>query len=315
MPLPVLLDTDIGTDVDDILALALLLQSPELELVGVTCVYGDVALRARMVHKILALAGQTHVSVRLGVREPLLGQRAVYWGGHEGLGLLEADDAALPLADEHAVDFLVRSVLDGPGSIHLVAIGPLTNVALALRREPRLATALARLTIMGGVIRGVDRLDLPYAEHNIVSDPEAARIVLHAGAPVYLVPLDVTTQTRIRRADVDRILGAGSPLQRAVARQVELYPPFSEKGFTYLHDPLALASLVWPELLQWEELHVDVELGGTHTVGATLFRQPTAGAPSNIHVATRVDAATFERRLIDRLSSPQPESASSSPPL
>jgi purine nucleosidase len=304
MPLPVLLDTDIGTDVDDCLAIALLLRSPELEPVGITCVYGDVALRARMVHKLLALAGQPDVPVRLGVREPLLGQRAVYWAGHEGVGLLDADDIEPTFADEHAVDFLVRTVLDRPGAIHLVAIGPLTNVALALRREPRLATALARLTIMGGAIRGPDRLDLPYAEHNIVCDPEAARIVFDAGAPVFLVPLDVTTQTRIRRSDIDRLTGGGSPLQQAVAGQVEVYPPFRDRGFTFLHDPLAMASLVWPELLQWQELHVDVELGGSHATGATLFRQPTASAPANVHVATSVDAARFEQSLIDRLGSP-----------
>src|ERR1700730_14965412 len=145
MPLPVLLDTDIGTDVDDCLALALLLGSPELEPIGITCVYGDVALRARMVHKLLTLAGKPDVPVRLGVREPLLGQRAVYWAGHEGVGLLDAADLELPLADEHAIDFLVRTVLDRPGAIHLVAIGPLTNIALAVKREPGLAAALARL--------------------------------------------------------------------------------------------------------------------------------------------------------------------------
>ncbi|HLZ27582.1 MAG TPA: nucleoside hydrolase [Chloroflexota bacterium] len=303
MPLPVLLDTDIGTDVDDCLALALLLRSPELQPVGMTCVYGDVALRARMVHKLLTLAGVPEVPVRLGVREPLLGQRAVYWTGHEGVGLLDPGDVEQPLADEHAVDFLVRTVLDRPGAMHLVAIGPLTNVALALKREPRLATAVARLTIMGGAIRGADRLDLPYAEHNIASDPEAARIVLAAGAPVFLVPLDVTTQTRIRRPDVDRLVAAGSPFQQAVARQVELYPRFRDHGYTFLHDPLAVASLVWPELLQWQELHVDVELGGTHAAGATLFHQPTASAPANVHVAVQVDAPSFERQLIDRLCS------------
>jgi inosine-uridine nucleoside N-ribohydrolase len=83
---------------------------------------------------------------------------------------------------------------------------------------------------------------------------------------------------------------------------VELYPPFSAQGFTYMHDPLAVASLVWPELLEWQELHIDVELGGFHSAGATLFRQPTSGAPANVHVATRVDAAAFEQRLIDRLT-------------
>jgi len=306
MQLPVLLDTDIGTDVDDCLALALLLRSPELEPIGITCVYGDVALRARMVHKLLTLAGQPDVPVRLGVREPLLGERAVYWAGHEGVGLLDTGDLELPLADEHAVDFLVRTVLARPGAVHLVAIGPLTNVALALKRAPELATRLARLTIMGGAIRGADRLDLPYAEHNIRCDPEAARIVLASGAPVFLVPLDVTTQTRIRRPDVDRLVAAGNPFQLAVAQQVELYPRFHDHGSTFLHDPLAVASLVWPALVEWQELHVDVELGGAHTAGATLFRQPTASATANVHVAVRVDAPAFEQHLIDRLCSPYP---------
>jgi purine nucleosidase len=263
-----------------------------------------VALRARMVHKLLVLAGQPTVPVRLGAREPLLGQRAVYWAGHEGEGLLNADDDEPLFSDEHAIDFLVRTVLDRPGAIYLVAIGPLTNVALALKRAPELATSLARLTIMGGVIRGADRLDLPYAEHNILCDPEAARIVLGSGAPVFLVPLDVTTQTRIRRPDVERLVAAGSPFQLAVARQVDLYPRFSDQGSTVLHAPLAVASLVWPELVQWQELHVDVELGGAHTAGATLFRQPTASAPPNVHVAVRVAAAAFEQHLIDRLCSP-----------
>jgi inosine-uridine nucleoside N-ribohydrolase len=89
-----------------------------------------------------------------------------------------------------------------------------------------------------------------------------------------------------------------------VARQVELYPPFRAQGFTFLHDPLAVASLVWPELLEWQEVHVDVELGGIHSAGATLVRQPTTSAPANVHVATSVDAAAFEQRLIDRLTSP-----------
>jgi purine nucleosidase len=119
---------------------------------------------------------------------------------------------------------------------------------------------------------------------------------------VYLVPLDVTTQARIRQADVERLNLAGSPFQRAVARQLELYPPFRKRGYTHLHDPLAVASLVWTELLEWQSLHVDVELGGTFAAGATLFREPSATAPANVHVAMHVDAATFESRLIERLS-------------
>src|SRR5262245_55208559 len=105
MPVPVILDTDIGTDVDDCLALGLLLGSPELDPFGITCVYGDVELRARMVHRLLDLGGRPDVPVRLGARQPLLGRRPVYWAGHEGEGLLE-NAPAPTLSDEDAVDFL-----------------------------------------------------------------------------------------------------------------------------------------------------------------------------------------------------------------
>ncbi len=305
MPNRVVLDTDLGTDVDDCLALALILASPELDLAGVTCVYGDVDRRARMVLKLLQLFGQrgaTDVPVRTGARQPLLGRRPVYWAGHEGKGLLEAGDEALSLADEHAVDFLVRTVRANPGQIHLIAIGPLTNVALALLREPALAHDLAHLTIMGGACRGPGSLHLPYAEHNVISDPEAAHVVFTSGAPITLVPLDVTTRVRIRAADVARIRAVDAPFQRAVADQVTLYPPFAARGWTYLHDPLAVATAIRPDLVELEALHVDVDLGGDRATGATLMRVPTTESPANARVALAVQAEPFERFLVDRLA-------------
>src|SRR3954453_7876576 len=183
MPTRVILDTDIGTDVDDCLALALILGSPELRLEGITCVYGDVALRARMARRLLELRGRGEVPVLQGAHEPLLGLRPVYWEGHEGQGLVNPDDDT-PDTGENAVDYLVRTILENPEEIHLVAIGPLTNVALAFKRDPRVVRDLAHLTIMGGVMRGPQSLHLPYVEHNIRCDPEAAHIVLSAGAPV-----------------------------------------------------------------------------------------------------------------------------------
>ena len=302
MPTRVILDTDIGTDVDDCLALAFLLSSPEIQLDAVTCVYGDVLLRGRMVRKLLRLAGHDDVPISLGAQKPLLGRVPVYWGGHEGVGLLDiGDDTPLPLV-EPAVDYLIRHVLTNPGQIHLVAIGPLTNVALACLREPRLAQNLAHLTIMGGAGRGPDRLELPYVEHNIKCDPEAAHVVLTSGAPITLVPLDVTTRVRIRSEDSARIRGGGTPFQLAVADQVELYPPFQARGWTNLHDPLAAASLVRPDLLGFESVHVDVELGGQHTTGATLMRQPSAEAPANAQVALTVRTEEFERFFVGRLA-------------
>ena len=134
MPTPIIFDTDIGTCVDDCLALAVVLGSPEVQLAGVTCVYGDVGLRARMVQKLLALHGSAAIPVLRGAREPLLGLHPIYWEGHEGEGLVEPGDDP-PEAPDDAVSFIVRTVRDNPGAIHLLALGPLTNVALALQRD------------------------------------------------------------------------------------------------------------------------------------------------------------------------------------
>ena len=160
MTIKVVLDTDIGTDVDDCLALAVLLGSPEVELVGVTCVYGDVRLRARMVRKLLRLAGRAEMPVYAGLESPLLGVRPVFWPGHEGVGLLEREDDSLLPEAEHAVDYLLRVTREQPGEIHLIAIGPLGNVAMAIRRDPGFLERLAGLTIMGGVFRGPGRWNM-----------------------------------------------------------------------------------------------------------------------------------------------------------
>lgn len=304
MTIRVILDTDIGTDVDDCLALAVVLGSPELTLEGVTCVYGDVEVRARMVLKLLTLAGRGEVPVMLGAREPLLRMRPIYWPGHEGAGLLERDDAIPPASDEHAVDYLVRTVMENPGEIHLVAVGPLANVALAFQREPRMAERLAHLTIMAGAIRGPDSLHLPYAEHNVACDPEAAHVVLSAGAPTTLVPLDVTTRVEIRPEGVAGLRAAESPFQDAVARQVELYPRYVDRGSTFLHDPLAAALVVRPELAELVPLRVEVETQGRYAVGATLARMPTADETANARVALGIDVAEAERFIAERMARP-----------
>lgn len=301
-PKRLVLDTDIGTDVDDCLALALILASPELRLEGVTCVYGDVGLRARMARRLLALAGRPEVPVFEGERAPLLGLRPVYWEGHEGEGLLGDDDPPLASAGRHGVDFLIETALAAPGAIHLLAIGPLTNVALALRREPRLAGALAGLTVMGGAVRGPGRWHLPYVEHNIGSDPEAAHIVFSSGAPITLVPLDVTTQVRISPADVARIAATGDAYHRALADQVERYPRYRQRGFTYLHDPLAAAALIDPTLVTCEPLQVEVELGGRLAAGMTLVRAPDPAGPPPVRVALAVDRERAERLIVGRIA-------------
>lgn len=297
----VILDTDIGTDVDDALALALILGSPELRLEAVTCVYGDVGLRARMVLELLRLRGRHDVPVFVGAERPLLGRRPVYWAGHEGEGLLERAERDAKPETEHAVDFIVRQAMASPGELHLVAIGPLTNVALAFLREPRLASALKHLTVMGGVCRGPALLETGYAEHNVKCDPEAAHVVLSSGAPMTLVPLDVTLRVEVRKEHLTRIRAGGTPFHDAIADQVERYPRFAQRGGTFLHDPLAAATVVRPGLVTLSELHVDVETEGQHAAGMTLMRQPTDQAPTNARVALDVDVAAAESFVVGRI--------------
>jgi purine nucleosidase len=301
---PIILDTDIGTDADDCLALALCLASPELKLTAVTTVYGDTRLRARMALKLLALRGVNDVPVAAGAEKPLLGKVPIYWEGHEGEGVLTPEDSALAPVAEHASDLIARTVMAQPGGIILIAIGPLTNVALAMLKEPRLAHALAGLVIMGGVIGGTNALHLPWTEHNFRSDPEAAQVVLASGAPMAIVPLDITTQVRIRTVGVARLAAADTPFQAAVADQVRRYHRYKAQGWTYLHDPLAVASVIRPELVRWESLHAVVETGGTHTAGKLLVRPPAKDAPATAEVALGVNVAQAEAFIVGRIAQP-----------
>ncbi len=298
----IILDTDIGSDVDDCLALALCLTSSELKLTAVTTVYGDARLRARMVLKLLALRGVDDVPVAAGAEKPLLNAAPIHWEGHEGQGLLAPEDSALAPVNEHASDLIARTVMAQPGEIILIAIGPLTNVALAMLKEPRLARALGGLVIMGGVVGGTNALHLPWTEHNFRSDPEAAQIVLASGAPMAIVPLDVTTQVRIRTVGVARLAAADTPFHVAVADQIRRYPRYREYGWTYLHDPLAVASVIQPELVRWESLHAVVETGGTHTAGKLLVKPPAEGSPATAEVALGVSAQEAEHFILGRLA-------------
>jgi purine nucleosidase len=214
--------------------------------------------------------------------------------------LLEPGDQA-PIAGDHAVDYLIRVVRESPGQIHLLAVGPLTNVALAMRRDPSFARNLAHLTIMGGAVRGGDRLDLPLAEHNIVCDPEAAHIVFSGGARMTVVPLDVTTRVAIRAGGVERLRSTGGAFQAAVADQVVRYPRYAQTGATYLHDPLAAAAIVQPDLLATTDLRLEVETQGRLTTAMTLARRATADAPANAAVALEVDVAAAESFIVDRI--------------
>ncbi len=306
MATPIILDTDIGSDVDDALALALLLASPEAELIGVTTVYGDVACRARIAQKLLHLAGRDDVPVFPGAGQPI-SNRPVWWGGHEGEGLLEGNEWHAPVRGENAVEWLVDTIMARPGEITLVTVGPMTNAALALHREPWLAQAVKAVVSMGGVARvAANALDLPPVEHNIRCDPQAARMVFEAGWPLTMIGLDVTMRVLVTRDDVREMTAAGTPFHAALARLVERWLRFIGRDCTALHDPLAAATAIGRQFVICQELRVDVETEGVITNGATVVQRPSEKVPANARVALDVDAEAFVRFYVDRVGNFRP---------
>jgi len=313
----IVLDTDIGTDVDDALALALALASPELELVAVTTVSGDAALRARIAARLLALAGRSDVPVHAGCEAPLTAGGGFARFGHEGQGILDdVHDVRDAIAAEPAVDAL-RRLFRADEELELVAVGPLTNIAAALERDPGLARRIARLTLMGGWIRSAaiaGRPLLPAVDYNLCSDAVASQRVLSAGIPTRLVPVDVTVQVWLTEADVEGLERAPAPVPRTLARAVRLWAPIQRHLFAglgtplapdvmaFLHDPLAVACAADESFCTVEELAI--EPATVDGVFRTLERPPSAPGTFAMRCATAVDAARFTAHVRRRLGLP-----------
>jgi purine nucleosidase len=286
----IILDTDIGTDVDDALALLLALASPELALEGVTLVHADVDTRARIALKMLKLAGRTDIPVCKGISRPLLRERKMHWMGHEGKGIDFSDLRALPPDPRRAPQFIADSVIASPGEIALVPVGPLTNIATAIILDPRVAEATREIILMGGCRGDVNGWR---AEHNIAADPEAAAVVFGSGIPITMVGLDVTFQVKITAADVERVRAVDTPLAALTTHMLDQWLAAIKRDYTHLHDPLALALTIDPTLVTTEPLHVTIDATGL-TVCAT------AGEP-NARVAVSVDVERFESFFRERL--------------
>jgi len=340
--IPIILDVDTG--IDDSLALLYAAASDEAEIVAVTCVAGNVDARQVAVNTraILELAGQGDVEVALGREVPLVRPLVTTPETHgpRGLGFAELPEAVRPLSDRHAVDLLIEEARRRPGEVTLVTLGPLTNLAVAVLREPELPRLFKRYVLMGGAYRSPGNT-APTSEWNIHVDPDAAKVVFSAWTaareadpsiprPVAL-GLDVTEKAKItpdhvvalaRRAgstpDDSIALARGedpmhatrsvasNPIVRYVADALRFYMEFHSRydGFygAFIHDPLAVAAALDPTLIRTEALAVDIELGGTLTTGETVTDwRRIWGKPPNLDIAIEANATEFLDRFVERV--------------
>jgi inosine-uridine nucleoside N-ribohydrolase len=303
----IILDTDPG--IDDALALLLALSSPEVQLEAVTTVSGnvDVEQTTRNALALLKLAGRTDIPVARGSSLPLVRQSvaAEHVHGFNGLGEVVLPASEVEPVAQHAADLIVEKVLHNPGAISIVAIGPLTNLALAVRREPRIAQHVREVVIMGGALRVPGNVTSA-AEFNIYADPHAAHIVLHAGWPVRLVSLDATHQVAVQRAEIEAFTQQGGSvktfIKEALAYYFDAFSPRYNIPMFHMHDPLCLAAAFQPDLITWEPAFVDVELTGTLTLGETVayFSGPDAPAP-NAQVSVGADCERFVQLFMQRI--------------
>ena len=302
----IIIDTDPG--VDDALAFLLALASPEIRLEALSTTQGNVTLEKATVNalSVLELAGAGHIPVARGSLLPLVQplRASAFVHGESGIGNSKLPEPQAKPVPAHAVDFLIERVLAEPNQISIFPIGPLTNIAMAIRKEPRFAAAVKELVIMGGAILEYGNMT-PQAEFNIYVDPHAAHIVFHSGIPMTLIPLDVTHKCLLKQEHVDRLMQVNTSISRFIRDAMEVYLEASYAlGYegSSLHDPLTLATVIAPELLTLKEYYVDVDISGGVSMGKTFADIPRVlKKPANMKVAMNVRGEEFIELFLQRM--------------
>lgn len=290
-PQLVVLDTDIGDDIDDAYALALALRSPELHILGVTTAYGDTELRARLVDRYLSAVGRTDIPVAAGVTTP-----------HSNV-FTQAAYARQQPDRKHpdGVEFLLEQIRAHPGEVTLIAIGPLSNIKAAIDRDAATFKKLKRVVMMGGsVYRGYDGKSgerrPPDPEWNILCDPAGAKALFASGVPIFMMPLD-STQVHLEAAQREQIFAVGSPLtdQLTLLYHQWVGGTESHSPSPTLFDPVAVTYAVRPDLCPSTPLRIEVDEKG--------FTRPVSGTP-NAEACLKSDEAGFLKLLLERVTGP-----------
>jgi purine nucleosidase len=305
----IIIDTDPGQD--DAIALLLAAASPELELLGVTTVAGNVplALTTLNARKVMELAGRTDVPICAGADRPLDVPlvTAEHVHGDTGLNGVELPDPTLALDPRHAVDFIVQTLREREaGTVTLCPLGPLTNIALALRQAPDIAPRIRRIVLMGGGCFEGGNVT-PAAEFNIYVDPQAAHEVFTSGVPITMAPLDVTHEALTTAARIEAIRSIGNRAGPVVAAWMEFFERFDEEKYGQdggpLHDPCVIAWLLRPELFTGRDCNVRIETQSELTRGMTVVDfWGVTGLPANAHMLRHVDSDGFFALLTERLA-------------
>jgi len=306
-PKRIIIDTDPG--IDDSLAILLALASPEVTIEGLTIVHGNCSMEQGTLNAlaVLELAKAGHIPVAKGCELPLVQPSllAPETHGNTGLGYAQLPSPRSRPIGQHGSDFLIEKIMSNPGEITLVAIGPLTNVALAIRKEPRIVQEVKEAFIMGGAIRHEGNTT-PLAEFNTYVDPHAAHIVYHSGMPITLTPLDVSYQCVLLAEDVKRIKEVASDIPPFIEAATNFYMEFHDEyqGIEgcVINDPLTLALTFAPELCNYGEYYVDVDISGGVSMGKTFadFYKMT-GKPANMKVALEVRPRDFIELFLKRI--------------
>ena len=304
---PLIMDVDTG--VDDALALLLALSSPEVELVGVSTVAGNVPLSRTTDNtlRLLQWAGRDDIPVYTGAERPLVRDPVAADDVHGATGLGAAhlpEVRTAPAGD--GVELLLNTLQTRPGEVTLVATGPLTNLAQAEAQVPGVLRQARQVVIMGGAMRVPGNVT-PAAEFNFYADPHAAHQVLASEAEMVLVGLDVTEQVWLKQVDLQACTGAYAAFCRAACEPVVAFES-AHYGFAgmHVHDPVALGAALWPQLFHTQQLWVDVETSGELTVGQVVVDQRALASDQErlgrpVTCAVEVDQARFLELFAERV--------------
>jgi len=310
-PKKIFIDTDPG--IDDSMGILLAFASPEVEIAGFSAVYGNtgVDVTAKNALRLVELAGHPEIPVAAGAEKPLLRPftgKGWHVHGKNGLGEVDFPEPTLELDPRRAPQLIIDTIMANPGEITLVPLGPLTNVALAVATEPRIAENVKEVVLMGGAASVAGNAS-PVAEANIRNDPEAAHIVFHAGWPLTMVGLDVTQQSVMTQAYMDRLRGANNRwtdfIYAITKHYLDFYRGLGIDGMP-VHDSSAIAYVIDPTLFETKHVYTDVDHQSQHHHGQTVpdWRGQRELEP-NVNVCVDVDSERFLDLYQRRLSEAQ----------